>query len=512
MSTGVLELLQADQALSEAHQSYECSLSETELREMIEHVLNLHRHKDAFITFARPSKAGQLFHDDSVRADHLSSVFPEFVRYYLEDAYVGMNAAGAPRTFWPHDAESAPAHLKAISWRTKKSLHCASNLLRLNACFVDVDCNRNGFDRTPEDVLKELGRLVTAGTLPKPTTIIYSGGGVWMLWHLHDVNDPTMSHLGCQPEVIFKYREINRQIGHHFEHLGADSRAIDAARLTALHGTRKSKYAGKKVVWSPYPGGRSYTLVELVKLVGYTDHRGEPVNAALKDVGQPKALRVRPFGPRTEKSEWCARGHKRSKNNRLAYFESVRTQRGKFVEGFRDNAAFVLSRCFENKGIPQDEALKLVRRFGETGCSPPLDRQKCEEKVRSAYLTPVYLSYQGMADFLGVTVEEACQASTDVGTSFPPQSGAGAQIPAPKMADIEKRRRENILAIHRTRGNILSFAKLLVLLAEMGTPTCKGTLSKDFKEMKIKTPRMRSKLQNTTKTLAEQSMKLAGNW
>jgi hypothetical protein len=79
------------------------------------------------------------------------------------------------------------------------------------------------------------------------------------------------------------------------------------------------------------------------------------------------------------------------------------------------------------------------------------------------------------------------------------------------MADIEKCRRENILAIHRTRGNIFSFEKLLPLLAEMGTPTCKGTLSKDFKEMRLKTPRMLAKPQ-VAKSSAEQSMKFAGNW
>ncbi len=343
------------------------------MREIINHVLELHRHDDAYITLGRKDAKGVLKHTYAFRASSFATSFPEFVAEYLQDGHIGINAAiaaGVPVPGTRHPEQFfGPMHTNPVSKRTGQSFHREHYLRRLNACYVDIDCHTLTPPRPPSDVMEEVDRMCASGDLPRPTTVIHSGRGVWLLWHLHDESDPTRSHLGCQPDVIMRYKEINRAIGVKLAHMGADRGAVDAARLTGLHGTLKTK-SQAKVVWSSYSDGRSYTLAELGELLGIVDTRSQVERDALEESGHEKRSQRRSSRKQVpeEVRERCSRGWKKSASNRIACFSAIKSIRGGFNEGMRDKAAFVYAGCLRSANYSEQAARDLVRQMGATGC------------------------------------------------------------------------------------------------------------------------------------------------
>jgi Bifunctional DNA primase/polymerase, N-terminal len=487
------------------------TLSEAELREIIDRVLDLHRHGDAMITFGRKDAKGALKHTDSFRASSFETIFPPFLAEFLQDGHVAINAAiaaGALRF-------ELPSHTNPV--KKGRSFHREEYLRRLNACYVDVDCYKLEPRREPDDVLEDVDSMCAAGDLPRPTTVIKSGRGFWLLWHLHDTSDPKRSHLGCQADVIMRYKEINRAFGAKLAHIGVDRGAVDAARLTGLHGTFKTK-SQKKVVWSSYPGGRSYTLAELGNLLNVIDTRSQTERDALYESGREKRTHRRMSGNSipAEVSERCRRGWRKSASNRIACFSALKSIRGGFNEGMRDRAMFVYAGCLRSACYSEDAARGLVRQMGASDCSPAFNQSDCDVRVRSAYSKLLdkagkltrrrpCITYEWMANQLEVAVEEAFEISQIVQTTFPPQSGSGSVVHSPGRDEKKLRRQENILAIMRVYGSVFSFAEILQQLAERGTPACKGTLHNDFKELGLQTPKMQPK----QKTLAPRTMRLA---
>jgi hypothetical protein len=489
------------------------TLSETALREIIDRVLDLHRHGDAMITFGRKDDSGALKHTDSFRASSFATIFPPFVAEYLQDGHVSINAAIAAGA--SPEIHFEPLHTKPVSKKTGLSFHREAYLRRLNACYVDVDCHKLKPSREPDEMLREVDRMCAAGDLPRPTTVIKSGRGFWLLWHLHDTSDPNRSHLGCQPDVIMRYKEINRAIGVKLAHMGVDRGAVDAARLTGLHGTFKTN-SQKKVEWSSYPGRRSYTLAELGKLLNVIDMRSQTERDALYESSREKRTHRRSIPAVV--SERCRRGWQKSATQRIACFSAIKSIRGGFGEGMRDKAAFVYACCLRSACYSEDVARGLVRQMGASDCSPALTQSECDVRVRSAYsklpdkdgkLTQRRrsLTYAEMANQLEVTVEEAFEISQLVQTTFPPQSGSGSVVNSPGRDEKKLRRQENVRAIMRVYGPVFSFAEILQQLAERGTPSCKGTLHNDLKELQLETPRMKPKVK--TQSGRVRAMRLA---
>jgi hypothetical protein len=492
-------------------------------REIIARVLELHRHGDAYITLGRKDANGALKHTDSFRASSFETIFPQFVAEYLKDGHVGINAAIAARASVQESRHPGlsfdPMHINPVSNLTRQSFHRERYLRRLNACYVDIDCHKLTPPLAPAEVMKEVGRMCAGRELPRPTVVIHSGRGVWLLWHLHAESDPTRSHLGCQPDVIMRYKEINRAIGVKLAHVGADRGAVDAARLTGLPGTFKTK-SQTEVIWSSYPGGCSYTLAELGDVLGVVDTRSKVERDALEESGRKKLSQRRSSGKQVSEKvrERCSRGWKKSASNRIACFSAIKSTRGGFNEGMRDKAAFVYAGCLRSACYPEQAARDLVRQMGATGCSPALSQSECDVRVRSAYskLPDVNgrltrprppLTYQEMANRLEVTVEESFEVSQVVGTYFPPQSGSGSVVNPPGQTEKKRRRHENIRAIMRVYGSVFSFEEILQQLAERGTPSCKGTLHKDLKALELDTPRMRQKVKTQPTRMLQWALK-----
>lgn len=502
MAKGVtaVDVLEIDTQLERA-----VELDEDRLREMIDNVLDLHRHGDGYIVFAN-KQDGVFRHRDAVRACKFENMFPRFAARYLEDGHVSINASAAvnvqgvpgknnPTILWQ------PEHVNPV--RYGKSFHRERYMRRLNACYVDIDCynikDSYGREVTTSDVLEEVQELSKSGKLPAPTKYIKSGRGIWFLWHLHDAHDPGSSHIGCQTDILARYKDLNRSLVLKLAHFGADP-VVDAARLTALHGTLKTK-SGNWVIWESYPGGRSYSLQELESLMGIREIRSRVIQEAALDMGKPKAPRKSYWNGREippEISERCSRGHHRSAKNRLAHFDQLRAIRGSFTKGYRDKAAFVYAGCLRSAHISFDEALFLVRKFGEKCCDPHLSQSECDPRVKSAYSriedpdgksrkrNP--LTYQGMADYLEVTIEEAEEMMRCVGTPFPPARAAGVMVIPPTAKEKRRQRQDALLAINRVIGIAeMTYDELYAQMIARGFEMARGTLFNDLKRLGLNT-------------------------
>jgi hypothetical protein len=473
-----------------AFEECEDSLSEPQLREMIDRVLDLHRGKDAYITFGRKD-AGALSHTDSFRAMEFGNIFPQFAASFLRDSYVGVNAcfaAGVP--YVPGSKHPnlllPPNHTSPINKKTGQSFHRESNLRYLNACYCDIDCCRDPSGPKLEKVIRDIERMCEAGDLPRPTTITESGRGLWLLWQLHDAKNESRSHLGCQPDVILRYKDTNRALGAKLAHLDADLAAIDGARLTGLHGTLKTAYQ-KRVVWRDYPGGRRYTLEELSVLMGVSERRSALEKECVLELRRTK----RSGKVDSATSERCKRGWNKSASNRIAAFAIIESHRGGFSEGMRDKAMFMYALCLRSAWKPLAEAIGIVREKG-AHCVTPLDSITCDARVRSAYskdekgnFMHSYLTYQTLADWLEVTVEEAQFVSQQLQNTFPAASRSGVAIQPPSQKERRAKRREAIKEICRDRSNIPSYRVIQQLLAGRGVEASHVTIGSDLKALKL---------------------------
>jgi hypothetical protein len=491
-------------------------LDTTFVREAIDSVLSLHRHRTGYVVFAKKGADGVMRHTEAVRAGLLESIFPEFAAEYFRDSYVSINASaavGAPSVRGQRNTtlRFEQNHIKPVVQRGR-SFHREQYMRYLNACYCDIDCYKvtgaDGEPLTPEDVLQEVTRLVAAGELPPPTTIITSGRGLWLLWHLHDVRDPSQSHLGCQPDVLIRYKDVNRAINAKLRHVGSDP-IVDAARFAGLHGSLRPKSNGR-VVWRKYGQGRSYSLGELERLMKVADGRGIALKEASWDMGRPPAPRSAQRNVAPEKSEACRRGWQRSANARLAHFDQIRAMRGQFVKGGRDKAAFVFACALRSAKVHESVAIMEVRKLGDLYCNPPLSQSQCDARVRSAYSKVEVinakgivvlgdngkpkmkqrrpLTYREMANQLCVTREEAAESTRIVGTLFPPMESAGViQVPLTNR-EMRVLRHNALRAINTLRGIwSMTYDEVLAELAERYYIVSRGTLFNDLKRLGMAT-------------------------
>ena len=458
-----------------------------DLEETVRRILGLHRHLGAYIPFGHRDSAG-LKHKEAVTPKFLACAFPEFIASYLTDGALGLNGsypAGVPRD---RVSGQHPDRVSLFAGGKGRSFHCEKYIRNLNTCYVDLDC----YEMTPAEALEEVGKLCDAGEIPTPTEYVQSGQGLWLHWHLHDEKNPALSHFGAQSDVICRYKDVNRALASKMPNLSPDLSAIDAARFTGVPGTLKTK-SGKRVKWADYPGGRSYTLAELAQRMGVVTKRSPLENQVMGELDKPKRR-----GPVTAQTEARKRGWEKSKNNRMAAFTIIRELRGKFRKPTRGKALFISALVLRSARRSKDEALRLVAEVGAQHChhgDDPIEPRECRERVESAYAKKQggafkysYLTYQTMADWLDVTVEEADFVSRELQNTFPPASTRGTVIVSASLKERKAMRHEAIMEIVRAHGNVFSFTGLLDQLASEGIQSCKGTLSADLKELGIETP------------------------
>lgn len=231
-------------------------------------------------------------------------LLPSVLELLGSDAYVGINASfgtltrtrTSRRSNWlPIPGETPGAEQKVTRTITQRYTptvkatglpqadHSSTTIAWLNAAFVDIDCYKLGL--SVGDTLGKLVNMQDAGDLPLATVFVRSGRGLWVLWFLVDVLNPGEdegkkiihkrqhdAHTS-QKATAHSLRLFTRAQGalvRKLAHLGADLKAVDAARRIPFPGTLKTTAEQRVEYWfqSTHEGPPTYTLPELLHALG----------------------------------------------------------------------------------------------------------------------------------------------------------------------------------------------------------------------------------------------------
>lgn len=433
----------------------------------------LHRH-DGYIAFALESD--DFFRPSfSIRADALDTMFPEFRSRLLKDSFVSINSSYC----------LANRETKALYGTPR---HKIDTLRYLCACYCDIDFYKINPQRTFNEALKYITTLCEAGELPWASVVVNSGHGMWLMWLLHDANDPTKAHYGTwnnNPNDHYQlYSKINHAIGKRLAQLGADAAARDGARYCRVPGTFRTDRE-KEVRWTIHGKGNlpySYTLKELASFFAIA-----PV--VVRSTQEREAL-----GEVEKKCGNRSKAWKAAARNTLAAFVTLKDGRGGgFDEGCRNRAAMLYATLLHRNGESRADAHRAVLEMAAQ-CRRPLSKSECESAIKNVYKHKrgkFKTNYHHMADTFDVSPHEAEIISQAIGKPFPPASRFGEWKPATTQSGREKKqanRQQEIRTIVRdieVLGATPSYRAMKGLLFARGIDASHVTIKADYKALGI---------------------------
>lgn len=430
----------------------------------------LHRH-DGYISFA--TRCGE---DDwkqviAIKATALDEWFPQFTEQLVRDSFVSINASYCLASGSTKKDEGFPKHRN-------------DTLRYLCACYCDLDYYTRGLKS--HEVTGEVARLKNEGTIPQPSMLVDSGRGMWLLWMLHDPDNPYQAHCGAwndnPNDNLQLYTKINQELSHRLTNLGADP-IHDGARYIRVPGSFRNG-TETYVEWSAHGNSDrpySYTLKELAALVGV--ELGERPKQERRALSQ----RSQPCGNRSM-------GWKKANDNRLAAIVTIFDLRaGGLAEGCRNKAALYFALALRAVNVTRQEASDRVLSMGKA-CKPSLRPSACLGAVNEAYKPRKGKKpprYQTLADDLDVTADEAEIVSQNLGKPFPAAKRC-ASAPVTKISGESTReylgseRRRLIHEIIGDLGSVPSLRRMASLLfLRYGFDTSYVTVKADYAAMDI---------------------------
>jgi hypothetical protein len=374
-------------------------------------ILRLHRHEDGYIAFATERDGEDWRPRVSIRASELETWFPLFRDQLLKDAYCSINADWRVRSFGPDG--------KGYGY----PYHGNDRLRYINACYVDIDFHKLGLDLGT--VLGRVINLQESGQLPHASMIVRSGRGLWLLWLIHDIENPDNSQRAF-PDKLELYSRIQSAIIERLLPLGADMAARDAARHLRIPGSLNSSVENAVEWWiqGASSSGYVYTLPQLAKLfkaIPTRRHRGEII------AHNPAKRRG-----------WVALNARR-----LRDFNTLRALRGGFSEGCRNNAAKIYAWLLRVNAVPPDDVRGLVSQMAAR-CKPRLDNAAVKDAVVYSKKMRRMMD-QTIANWLGITLEEA-----EILEGLPPSGSIRTPRQRTPLATIQNRIVERRATIQAT--------------------------------------------------------------
>jgi len=329
-------------------------------------IKRFHISDDAFVTLHRQT-GGEWVNLGAFSPSELDGMFLELKQELERDAYFSVNALG----------------LRLPRGKAK-------HLRYLNAAFVDIDSYRSGV--TVAAAFGHCMQAVAEQVIPSPSLFGFSGRGVWLFWLLRDAREPHLRQRAF-PEKCYLYARIQRALWQRLKHFGADSNALDAARVTRIPGSINSK-AEERVQHfaSLTPDGRlrEYTLAELAEFV------------EVEEKPRPKFVRTSKRRVPKRLAGWRARWSKA-----FELIQAVRHMRDGFREGHRHNALFCFAVVGRRHGLKEPALYAAVLEVAQE-CKPRLSEEDVRAAFRSAMSMKgtVHLSTGRMLEMLGVTEQE----------------------------------------------------------------------------------------------------------
>jgi hypothetical protein len=209
------------------------------------HVLFHHHDADGYITVAKRQKDGH-FKQYHYRIDELTEKLSEWIG---EDVYFSQN------TFF-------------IPFRR------IENIRQLRSLYIDIDFYNVDWLKglKPFQVLEQLKMDEFNKSVPEPNIVIFSGNGIVLIWLLEPVPS----------QALPLWDAVQRYLHGQLQSYGADSKALDATRVSRVAGTINSKNGA--TVSAEFLKDERYILREIQR-----DYLPE-----LNDADKPKKRKGRP--------------------------------------------------------------------------------------------------------------------------------------------------------------------------------------------------------------------------
>jgi hypothetical protein len=149
-------------------------------------------------------------------------------------------------------ANKAEVYTSMNSFMTCK-FRTIKNLKHLNALYIDIDCYK--LDLTKEQVIYALKKDYFDRVIPRPTFIIDSGRGIYLIWKIDEDRNALPRWSIVQNYLYDKLKEF-----------GADKQALDAARILRVPGTVNSNSRTAVEIVNFYD--IEYTLYDIMQEYG----------------------------------------------------------------------------------------------------------------------------------------------------------------------------------------------------------------------------------------------------
>jgi hypothetical protein len=325
-----------------------------------------------------PDAFEQLF---EVRACEVSELLPGFDEYLTTDAYQTLNGCGMARGGYP-----ATPNRFGIKQRNgaplAKGNRNKSNVSRLTAVWVDLDCHGIGMD--PHTAIAKARELVGRGELPMWSIELYSGRGAWLIWLLGQEGTQRMPmrtrsgqlSAGIPVEVerdrVRVWEAIIKAITARLAALnvGTDSSVAELSRVARVAGSLNTK-SGEEVYYAVHRRGSDrlpacYSLRELTALlqVHVPEQRKRKPRAEVSPERSAAAKHAQLIGNRKRWEKLIRLAELRGgvrEGERGGNFMSIAAQLGRLV----------FDRDGDKKKRP--ELLAELRAFNAKYCCPPFD-------------------------------------------------------------------------------------------------------------------------------------------
>lgn len=331
----------------------------------------LHADAPGFIALLRKTKSG--VHQRHYKADVIADFLEDWVTY---DSYFSMN------TFY-----------------TPKRL--ITNLKEIRTAFVDIDCQNTVF--TVEQVEAQLKADYFGQSIPTPNLIIHSGRGLNLIWLM----DP-ISGLAVE-----RWNRLQKAIFNSVKTLGADPKAVDAARVFRLAGSINSK--NNAIVSCEILHDYRYGLEEMAE-----DYFPDILKVVKKPKKNQRPNKINRTQPKT--GEKVNRGIRRLFNEytlrktRMGDINKLVSLRNGKMEGSREYALFLYRYWALVQSESKEDAVEAMLELNSTFKTPLKEREAiADTKSAERYYDseePFRITNERVIEWLDITKEEQKHLST----------------------------------------------------------------------------------------------------
>lgn len=423
----------------------------------------IHRGHDGYVSFERKNADGSHDNIASIPANAMPSMFDQMIPVVEYDGFFGINGM-----FRPGDVKNEHGLFDQHGNPLRKARRKTENLRWLTAIYADLDSHKLGME--PADVIGEIIRLQDADQMPPASIITRSGGGVWLFWLL--TGQDSTNPVRAWPENVAGWNRIQRAFNERFAQFGADTQAMDAARITRIPGSINTKRKFARVAYSvqfdaagmPF----TYTMERLAAWCGVSleirQHARLPSPAGKDPKAVEKGVKGQ-AGRWTVATEnfrklWTMRGQWRAglRNAAVLTYATILNSHPKAVRMTDEQIAAELDRLYADMDQPTED------RYSRDQFETTVQAARGNASRRKSFGVLASTRNQTFADWLEITPEEAAELPT-----WPASSKYRGVESPPPMTQGEVRRKRRELLKHHLENRKATGAELepLHVLAEL---------------------------------------------